>query len=73
VVGTDVGDIAAMVAAENRKFIVARDDESRFAAVLGEMLGNAGSRANIGAANQARAREQFEQAAMFAAYARLFG
>ncbi len=73
VVGTDVGDIAAMVAAENRKFIVARDDEARLAAVLGEMLGNAGSRANIGAANQARAREQFEQAAMFAAYARLFG
>jgi glycosyltransferase involved in cell wall biosynthesis len=73
VVGTDVGDIAAMVAAENRKFIVARDDEARLAAVLGEMLGNAGSRANIGAANQARAREQFEQAAMFTAYARLFG
>jgi glycosyltransferase involved in cell wall biosynthesis len=73
IAGTDVGDIAVMVAAENRKFIVARDDEARFATVLGELLGNAAQRSTIGAANQARAREQYDQAAMFAAYAKLFG
>jgi glycosyltransferase involved in cell wall biosynthesis len=73
IAGTDVGDIAIMVAAENRKFIIARDDEARFATVLGELLGNAAQRTQIGAANQARAREQYDQATMFASYAKLFG
>jgi glycosyltransferase involved in cell wall biosynthesis len=73
VAGTDVGDIAVMVAPENRKFIVARDDEARFATVLGELLGNAAQRSTIGAANQARAREHYDQATMFASYAKLFG
>jgi glycosyltransferase involved in cell wall biosynthesis len=73
VAGTDVGDIAIMVAAENRKFLIAREDEARLATVLGELLGNAAQRGTIGAANQARARAHYEQETMFAAYAKLFG
>lgn len=73
VAGTDVGDIASMVSSDNRPFIVARDDERKFARALGELLDDGALRTEVGQANQTRARAQFDQAAMFAAYAKLFG
>jgi L-malate glycosyltransferase len=73
VAGTDVGDIASMVSPDNRPFIVARDDERKFARALGELLDDTAKRTDIGQANQTRAHTQFDQAAMFAAYAKLFG
>lgn len=70
VVATDVGDIAVMVAAENREFIVGRDDAA-LAGALTRMLGSSALRASLGAANRARAEAEFDQKTMFAAYERL--
>ena len=72
VAGVDVGDIAAMVAAENRPFIVPRDDEVALADAMAKLLVTPARARAIGAANQARARDAFDQDAMFAAYDRLY-
>lgn len=70
---TDVGDVAAMVAPENASFIVARDDEPGLAAALGRLVADPGLRTSIGTANRARAIAEYDEAAMIAAYAQLYG
>jgi glycosyltransferase involved in cell wall biosynthesis len=67
VVATDVGDVRRMVAAENRDLIVKRDAGS-LAGALRQALASA-----AGAANRARARAEFDQAAMFRRYRSLLG
>jgi glycosyltransferase involved in cell wall biosynthesis len=67
VAATDVGDIAAMVAPENRSFISGRDDAA-LAAALGGLLDAPERRAVIGAANRRRAEREFDQALMFRRY-----
>lgn len=63
VITTDVGDISRMVAAENRPFIVRRDDAALAAALSGLIIDP--ERAHmIGRANRARAIEEFDFAAM---------
>ena len=71
VVSPDVGDVAAMVAPDNRRFIVA--DEGGFRAALTEMVGDSGLRARIGAANRRAAAERFDESTMVAAYENLYG
>lgn len=71
VVSTDVGDVAHMVAPENRRFVVA--DEAGLAKALGVLANDADLRARLGAANQARAVRDFAEDAMLDAYARLYG
>ena len=71
VVSPDVGDVAAMVAPDNRRFIVA--DEGGFRAALTEMVGDAGLRARIGAANRRTVAERFDESTMVAAYENLYG
>lgn len=71
VVGTDVGDVRAMLAAENGATIGPRD-EAALAANLLILLQDAPERARIGAANRAKAAREFDQERMFAAYAALF-
>lgn len=72
VAATDVGDIAVMLAPENRPFVVAQN-EAALARAFETLLADAPLRAELGAANRARAEVEFDQERMFAAYAGLFG
>ncbi len=71
VASTDVGDVANMVAPENRPFVV--PDEAALSAALGQLAASADLRAQLGEANRHRARRDFAEEAMVAAYATLYG
>ncbi|MEX2454762.1 MAG: glycosyltransferase [Rhodospirillaceae bacterium] len=71
VAGTDVGDVAHIVAPENRAFIAAADDAA-FRVVLDRLAGDPAALPAIGRANLRRVREQFDQERMFDAYRMLF-
>ena len=70
VASTDVGDVAAMLSAENRPHLAALDDRA-LADALGPLLRDAALRVSIGRANRARAEQVFDQEAMFQAHASL--
>jgi glycosyltransferase involved in cell wall biosynthesis len=72
-VATAVGDVAAMVAEDNRPLIVEADDEAAFAAALDSLAERPDLRRAIGRANRDRARADYDEAAMIAHYARLYG
>ena len=63
-----VGDIAAMVAAENRAQITPPGDGEALARALAQLAADEGLRARLGAANQAKARAEYDFAAMLASY-----
>ena len=67
VAATDVGDVRAMLAADNDDFVVPQDDARLAAALRGLLVDPARARA-IGAANRQKAARDYDQAAMFAAY-----
>jgi glycosyltransferase involved in cell wall biosynthesis len=71
IAATDVGDVATMVADENRPYIVARD-ETALAAAMTALARDGALRVRLGAANRAKAESEFDEAAMIAAYAALF-
>lgn len=71
VASTDVGDVAAMVAPENRPFVV--PDEAALSSALGALAGDPGLRQRLGEANRQRAGRDFTEAAMVDAYAGLYG
>ena len=73
VVSTDVGDIRAMVSADNRRYVVPAEDEGAFAEALGRLLANRDTRHRLGSANRALAWERYDEKAMIAAYAALYG
>jgi L-malate glycosyltransferase len=73
IVATDVGDVADMVAPENRPFVVTASDEARFSAGLARLLTDADERRRLGAANRSRVRRLFTIDKMVAAYDALFG
>lgn len=73
VVATDVGDVRAMVADENRDWIVPADDEDALAARLASLLADPGRRGAIGAANARKAASCFDETAMISAYAEIYG
>ena len=68
-----VGDIAAMVAEENRRFITEPGDEAALAAALATLAGDAALRRTLGEANRTKARTAFDEATMVAAYVALYG
>ncbi|KPF64860.1 glycosyltransferase [Porphyrobacter sp. AAP60] len=68
VAAPDVGDIAAMVAADNRAHITAPGDAQALGTALALLAADPAVRARIGAANQARARAEYDFAAMLARY-----
>ncbi len=68
---TSVGDVAAMVAPENRPFIVAKSADGLGRAIAA-LLDDPARGAAIGQANAAHARDRFDQDRMFTTYRRLF-
>jgi L-malate glycosyltransferase len=72
VVATDVGDIAAMVAPDNRRFIVPQQDGAGFVARLAELLASPDRRHALGAANRERVGDAFTLDRMVAAYDAVF-
>ncbi|MEA3018468.1 MAG: L-malate glycosyltransferase [Sphingomonadales bacterium] len=70
---TDVGDVASMLSADNRPLVVAREDEAAFAAALDSLAARPDLRRAIGRANREKAAAEYDEAAMIAAYARLYG
>jgi hypothetical protein len=72
VAGVDVGDVGTIVAAENRRFIVARDDEGGLAATIAALLEDEGLRRALGAANYARAVDVYGIERMVEQYRELF-
>jgi glycosyltransferase involved in cell wall biosynthesis len=71
VVSTDVGDVRLMVAPENVGCITALDDTA-LGAGLARLAADPELRLRLGAANRAKARREFDQAAMFATYGKLW-
>ena len=63
-----VGDVADIVAEENKAFIPAPGDEMALARAIGELAANESLRKLVGAANRERARAAFDEAGMIAAY-----
>lgn len=73
VVATDVGDVAAMVAPEGRRYVVPVGDEAGLAAALNRLIANRDRRHRLGAANRAMAWAHYGEEAMIAAYRTLYG
>lgn len=72
-VTTRVGDVADIVAEDNKPLIVEREDEEAFAAALDSLADRDDLRRAIGQANRERAAACYDEAAMISAYARLYG
>jgi glycosyltransferase involved in cell wall biosynthesis len=73
VAAPDVGDISAMVSDENRPLICEPNNVEALAEMLVQLASSADLRTEIGAANRAKARRSFDEAAMIAAYRSLYG
>lgn len=72
-VATDVGDVAGMIADDNRPLIVAPHDEAAFSAALDTLADRDDLRREIGLANREKAEALYDERAMIAAYAALYG
>ncbi|MEP7222441.1 MAG: glycosyltransferase family 4 protein [Novosphingobium sp.] len=72
VVSTDVGDIAAMVAEENRGYLAPPAKEGDLADALERLALDPASRKRIGEANRIKARAQFDERGMIAAYRSIY-
>ncbi len=73
VAAPDVGDIRVMVGEANQAFITAPGSAQSLRAALTQLAADADLRARTGAANQARARQNYDFAAMLAAYRAVYG
>lgn len=69
---TDVGDVRAIVAEQNRRFVVSPSDEDGFGAALATLASDAELHVSIGAANRALAVAEYDEKAMIARYAALY-
>jgi glycosyltransferase involved in cell wall biosynthesis len=72
-VATAVGDIPAMVSADNRPLIVDPEDEAAFAAALDTLAERPDLRRAIGRSNREKAAAEYDCREMIAAYAALYG
>ena len=68
VAATDVGDVAAMLGDGNRPYVTPAGDERALAAALLELSENEALRRGIGEANRLRARNEYDEKTMIAAY-----
>ncbi|WP_296679047.1 glycosyltransferase family 4 protein [Novosphingobium sp.] len=67
-----VGDVAAMVAAPNVPYLSDPSDDAGLANAIARLAADPAARKTIGAANRARAETEYDEAAMVAAYARVY-
>ncbi len=67
-----VGDVGAMVASENGPFLTRPGDEAELAGALARLAADPALRKRIGEANRAKARAEFEEAAMVERYRALY-
>jgi glycosyltransferase involved in cell wall biosynthesis len=72
VVATDVGDVRAMVAPENRPFIVPRTSEDALISAISELARDGARRRALGCYNQQKARRDFQANGMMKTYEALF-
>jgi glycosyltransferase involved in cell wall biosynthesis len=72
IVAPAVGDVARIVAEENLPFIVPPGDERALRDALAELATDPAQRKRIGAANRARARKEYDEAAMIERYKALY-
>lgn len=68
-----VGDVADMVAQENRPYLARAGDAVRLRDSLDNFVRSAELRNSVGTANRAKARAEYDEDAMIATYARLYG
>ena len=73
VVSPRVGDVAAMVAPQNRPWLTLPADEQAIGAVLAAAARDPALREAIGQANRQRALAEYDEAAMVAAYRSAYG
>ena len=73
VAAVDVGDVACIVAPENRALVVQRGEEAALAGALAALAGDARRRRRLGRLNQERAKAKYSLAAMVRAYGALLG
>lgn len=71
-VSTEVGDVAHIVAPENKAYLAPVSDEATFLHALQRMAADARLRLAVGTANQLKAVAQFDERAMIAAYRALY-
>jgi glycosyltransferase involved in cell wall biosynthesis len=72
-VATAVGDVAQMVAEDNKPLIVDPEDEAGFAAALDSLAERPDLRRALGRANRQRAAADHDERVMISRYARLYG
>jgi len=68
-----VGDVAEMVALENRIFVTPEGDDNALAAAVAALAADPALRKQLGNANRARAVAEFDEAVMADRYARAYG
>ncbi len=73
VASPDVGDVKAMLSAENAPFITPAGDEVALGEALDRLARDPDSRARIGDANRARALAEYDEATMVARYRAIYG
>lgn len=72
VLGTDVGDLARLVSADNRRYVVAPDDTQAYNEALDTLLGDASLRSDLGARNRERVLNNFQVGTMIEKYEHLY-
>lgn len=72
VAATEVGDVKAMLSAENRPFVAKPGDEAALANAIRTLAGDSDLRRRLGEANQARARTEFSHERMIAEHRGLY-
>jgi glycosyltransferase involved in cell wall biosynthesis len=72
VAATDVGDVRNIVDEQNKRFIVARDDDA-LASAIRELASDGELRNNLGERNRKKAYSEYDESRMFARYRQLYG
>lgn len=72
VVASDVGDVRSIVTEQNLPFLAPARDEQALVEALDRLAGDAALRAETGAANMARAREDYDIGEMIARYGDIY-
>lgn len=72
IVGTDVGDVAHIMAPENRRFVVPKGDLPKYSAALSELLSDDQLRHSLGQRNSEHVQSTYDLGQMVEAYKGIF-